>query len=109
MAIFFKSESLRAAVTPALVTALTTDPKSIQNPNQVASEQANQVVQRVGGTFSWPRLTLAIGLLALIFVGAVYTGRDPALSQLYAVVVHGFEVGLGGVLGLLVGEAGARG
>jgi hypothetical protein len=109
MGVFFKSESLRSAITPALTTALTKDPKTVANPDQEAAEKAEQIAARVAGTFSWVRLLVALALLTLLFLGAVKTGRDPALQQLYTVLLHGLEVGLGGVLGLLVGESTARG
>jgi type VI protein secretion system component VasF len=108
MGVFFRTQSLRDAITPALATALATDPKTIQDASQAAAQQASQVAQRVAGTFSWLRLVIALALLVLLFCGAVYTGRDAALQQLYTVLLHGLELGLGGVLGLLVGEAAAR-
>src|SRR5712691_3808235 len=109
MGLFFKTESLRDAIAPVLANAFTTDPKNVVDPQQTAAQQAHQIAGQVKGTFSWARLALAILLLVLLFVGAIYTGRDPALKDLYTVLVHGFEVGLGGVPGLVVGEAAARG
>src|SRR6266446_898979 len=103
MGVFFKAEPLRDAIAQAIANALATDPNNVQDPNQTAAQQANQIAAQVKGTFSWPRLVLALVLLALLFIGAVYTGGDADLKNLYDVLVHGLEFGLGGVLGLLVG------
>jgi hypothetical protein len=109
MGVFFRTQSLRDAIKPALATALATEPKTIKDLEQAAAQKASEVAQRVAGKFSWERLVIALALLALLFGGALYTGRDPALQELYTVLVHALEVGLGGVLGLLVGEATTNG
>jgi hypothetical protein len=109
MSVFFKAESLRSVVAPALAAALATDPKGVADLQQAVAQQASQIVTRVTGTFSWLRLAVALALLALLFLGALYTGRDTALQAVYNVLVHGLELGIGGVLALLVGEAATRG
>ena len=109
MSIFFKSESLEPIVLEKLSTAFAADPKSVSTSGQVAAQLATEVVQRARGSFSWGRLAFAVCLVALLFAAAVYTGRDPALTQLYSALLHGFEVILGAVTGLLIGEAVAKG
>jgi hypothetical protein len=110
MGVFFrKSESLEPVVLEEFSLAIASDPNVVSNVRQAAAEHAKVVIQRVQGEFSWGRMLFAVALLALVFAGAVYTARDAALAQLYSVLVHGFEILLGGVAGLLLGEAVAKG
>jgi type VI protein secretion system component VasF len=108
MGIFFKAEPLHSAIAPVLKKALETDPKTVPDLNQAVEQQTNQIAAQARGTFSWLRFLIAVAILALLFFGTVHTGRDPALKDLYMVLVHGLEVGLGGVFVILVGEAAAQ-
>lgn len=109
MGVFFRSEPLHPVVKEKLSMAFSQDPSAITSVEKVVEEETKKVVERTRGEFSWGRMIFAVGLLALVFIGAVYTGRDPGLKDLYTVLVHGFEIILGGVSGLLLGEAVAKG
>ena len=108
MGVFFKSQPVQAAITPALLTALETAPTTIPAMRAVAVEQAAEVGKKVRGEFSWGRLAVAFGIILVVFGMAVFAGRDERLADLYGVTVHATELGLGGVLGLLIGEVASK-
>lgn len=58
--------------------------------------------------FQWGKLILCIIILILIFFAGVYTAHDPAMKQWSDILIHAFEVLLGGTVGLLVGETASR-
>lgn len=58
--------------------------------------------------FSWARLVVAIVLLGGVLAAAIFTAGKEDLDALNTVLVHGFELTLGLVLGLLGGEAASR-
>jgi hypothetical protein len=55
--------------------------------------------------FNWRRALLAAAFLVIIFIGGVYCAHDKALEAFSAALVHGFEILLGGLIGMIVGEA----
>jgi len=103
MGVFYRSESLEPLVKENLTIAFTKDPKTITSIETTAAEEAKKIAERARGEFSWKRILFAIGLAALVFFAAVYTGKNN-LEPLYLVCVHSFEIILGGVTGLLIGE-----
>jgi len=109
MGLFYRSLPLRDVLAPTIARALATDPKTVADPSQLAAQQAGQVAQSVGGVLVWPRLVAAVGFLVLVFAGAVYTGHDAKLQDLYGALVHLLQLGAGGVIGALAGEAASRG
>jgi hypothetical protein len=54
--------------------------------------------------FSWARATVAIIFLIAIFVAGIYCARDDKLSAWSTVLLHSFEILLGGLVGIIVGE-----
>ncbi|MFQ5599490.1 MAG: hypothetical protein ACE5G2_02920 [Candidatus Krumholzibacteriia bacterium] len=108
MGVFFKSEGLVATVRTALQDALSADPASISNLPQTAADMADEVKRQLRGQIAWVRLGLAVAILLGIFVAAVYTGRDPDLQGLHEVLLHALELFLGGLVGLIFGEAAGR-
>jgi hypothetical protein len=107
MAVFFRNRSLSQVITPVLADALKTDPKTIANVDETATRQATMVVERAASRVNWLTLLVAVIVLAGILAAAIFTAHDPALSNLNTVLVHGFELLLGGVIGMLVGERAA--
>ena len=55
--------------------------------------------------FLWGRLICATCLLLAIVAGIIYTAHDKDLQQLNATLLHSFEVLLGGLIGLILGES----
>lgn len=108
MAIFYESKPITVAAEPALEDALTTDPATISQPSVTAANKANEIARSVKGKFSWKRLVGAIVLLGALLVPAIYTAHDEALVDLYKVLLHSFELVLGGVIALLLGESTSR-
>ena len=68
--------------------------------------------QAIGGgapgpnkTFSWPRAIVALVSLAIIFVAGAYCAHDDKLAAWSTAFLHSFEVLLGGLVGMIVGES----
>jgi DNA-binding transcriptional regulator of glucitol operon len=77
---FYKAQSLTAALVPALHTALITEPKSLtKQPHEVALDMAKEVRTKVGGELAVGRVVGACVLLGLVLTLATgcvsFTGR----------------------------------
>ena len=117
MGLFFESQSVDLDVFPTLAgsfhAALLTNLKETENSDlatQMANHMAAQLksqVQVQTKKFRIWRFVGAVVFLALIFVAAVYCARDDKLQALSQVLVHGFEVLLGAVIGIVIGESSA--
>jgi len=113
MGIFYRStgsSAQRAVVAPAVAPG--GDRKGIAiapHEGGVAYEQNVQEVDTGGSPgadkFSWGRLAFAAGLLAVVFVGGVYTAHDDKLADWSKLLLHSFELLLGALVGLITGEA----
>lgn len=108
MGIFYKTAPLTPAVSEALREAFAKEPESVGDLHTAANQKAGAVAAQVAGQFSWGRLAAAGALLVILFVGAIYTGHDDKLQDLYKVLVHGFELLLGAILGIVTGETVAQ-
>jgi type VI protein secretion system component VasF len=106
--LFFTTSPLKPVLADALQDAIQAQPTNPQEAAHAASATADQIQNQVAGSFAWGRFVVAIAVLALIFVGCIYTAHDDKLQELYKVMTHGFELLLGIVLGLIGGEAAAR-
>jgi hypothetical protein len=51
------------------------------------------------------RALVAVVLLAVIFIAGIYCAHDEKLAQWSTVLLHSFEVLLGGLVGMIVGES----
>jgi peptidoglycan/LPS O-acetylase OafA/YrhL len=58
----------------------------------------------VAASFVPGRVVAAVVVLALIFGAGVYCAHDPAMKDWSVPLLHTFELLLGGLVGLLVGE-----
>jgi len=72
-----------------------------QMVQEVVTQAAPAPVQR---QFLWLRLILAFALLAGIGAMIIYTAQVDKLAKFYEILLHAFEVLLGGLIGLLLGE-----
>lgn len=110
MGFFFKSAFLKPVVSESLSKALATPPDSVNQPEQMVSEMADQVQQQVTGKFSWVRLVIALLFLVVLFAAGIYTARDPSsdVKEWSKTLLHSFELLLGAVVGLITGEAAAK-
>jgi hypothetical protein len=117
MGLFFESETVNLGPVPLLVAsfraALLTNPVDVGNEaaitaraTQIVTGLAPQVQVQTRKFRIW-RFIGAVVFLALIFVAAVYCARDDKLQALSQVLVHGFEVLLGAVIGIVIGESSA--
>jgi len=59
-------------------------------------------------SFSWARLIVAVVLLGGVLAAAILTAGNDDLDALNTALVHGFELVLGVVLGLITGETASR-
>jgi hypothetical protein len=60
-----------------------------------------------GKKFSWGRALPAMIFLVIIFVAGAYCAHDDKLSEWSTVLLHSFEILLGGLVGMIVGEKAA--
>jgi hypothetical protein len=54
--------------------------------------------------FSWARGLTAVIFLVVIFVAGVFCAHDDKLSAYSTVLLHSFEILLGALVGMIVGE-----
>lgn len=108
MSIFFKSRTVAPAAGEVLKEALTIDPKTIGNIQQKAQEMAQQVNTQTTVSFAWNRFIAAIIFIVLLFVGGIYTSQHEKLEAWGTVLLHIFEITLGGVVGIIIGEKTAK-
>lgn len=116
MSMFFKPQSMIPAASEVLKEALTTDPRTIDNLQQRAQEMAQQINNRVtgggdgggNGGFAWGNFLAAVIFLALILGAGIYTSQHAGLEAWSTVLLHTFEVALGGVVGIVIGERTAK-
>ena len=109
MGVFFRSEPVAPLVQTALRDAFKTDPKTVPDLEQTATEEAKKVANKVRGEFAWVRLGVAVAFFVAIFFAAIYTGRDDELQDLYRILLQFLEVLLPAIVGLITGEAIGRG
>lgn len=108
MAIFYKPQT-RPVSRPIAASG-----SGKKGPPEAEYPEPAEVVPSGGGPppskFSWVRLACAIALLVALFVAGIYTAKDssPEVKRYAEVLLHAFEILLGGVIGIVVGEAGAR-
>src|SRR5712692_9034543 len=103
MSLFFNSQAIVPAASAALQNALNTNPH-VANPQQTVLNLAEQVKAQVTGNFAVGRFLAALFFLALLFAGGIYTAQHEQLKEWSTVLLHTFEVALGGVVGIVIGE-----
>ena len=110
MGIFFRSQAVLPTVSAAIEDALRINLANVPNPQQEAANRAAAVVQQVSGPgqFYWIRLIFAALILFAILGAGIYTDLHN-LEVWSKMLLHSFEILLGIVVGLLGGEAAARG
>lgn len=110
MGIFFRQQSLLPAISTSIEEAIRTNPVGISNLRQEVANRANRVVQQVSGPgqFYWIRLIFAALFLFAILGAGIYTDLHN-LEVWSKMLLHSFEILLGIIVGLLGGEAAARG
>lgn len=109
MGVFFKTRPLRLALQKTLQEALSEERPRGVGLTELVKQKADELEGNVRGRVAWGRVITAVLITVLLVGGAVYTGQKPELSGLYAVLLHAVELYLGGVLGLITGEALSRG
>ncbi len=106
---FYKAQSLTAAVVPALHTALITEPKSLtKQPHEVAIDMAKDVQTKVGGDLAVGRVVGAFVLLGLILAAGVWSEHHAELKRWTDVLYDAFKYGLPALVGLIIGEGAAK-
>ena len=101
-------------VTKVLMEALAAQPETIPDAQQVAARLAATLTQVLPPpapppkSFQWARFLLALLLLALVFFAGIYCAQKDMLQKWSDVLLHTFEVLLGAVVGIVVGENTAK-
>ena len=110
MGVFFKTQPKTPMLKSAIEAALRLRPDTIPNFDYHATALAMQVEDQMPKPrFSWGRLGVAVGLLVLIGGFGIWSTTVPALDAWSKMLLHGFELILGAVAGLLGGEAASKG
>lgn len=107
MGIFFTPKPAAHVNATALEAALRRNPAEITDPVEEARRGAESLAAELKQkALSWQRLGVALALLGGLLLAAIYTGQQgEALKDLHAVLNHSFELLIGGISGLLTGEA----
>jgi hypothetical protein len=106
---FYKTQSLTAALVPALHTALNTEPTSLtKHPHEVALDMAKEVKAKVGGDLAVGRVVGAFVLLGLILAVGIWSEHYPDLKRWTDVLYDAFKFGLPALVGLILGEGAAK-
>jgi hypothetical protein len=109
MSLFFNAQQTLPVIRNAVQDALARNPATIANLQQEATNIATTLTNQVApAAFAWSRFLGAMAFLAVIFVAGVYTARDPQLQDWSKVLLHAFEICLGGVVGIVIGEKTSR-
>jgi hypothetical protein len=102
MGVFFKTAANTQTLKSALETALKIDPNTVKNSDQHASAMVAQVQgQTPKAQFSWGRLAVAVGMLALLGGLGIWSATIPSLDAWSKMFLHSFEILFGSVVGLL--------
>lgn len=100
MGLFFRSEMV-PTVRNALVNALTAPPIEVG----AARAQAQQTIETAGtGQFIWSRFVSACVFLLVIVGFGIYAAHDDKMKDWSAAALHTFQILLGGLVGLVLGE-----
>jgi hypothetical protein len=101
MGLFFISQMV-PTVRSALVTALTAPPIEAG----AARAQAQQTIETAaaGQQFIWSRFVGACVFLLVIVGFGIYAGHDDKMKDWSAAALHTFQILLGGLVGLVLGE-----
>lgn len=106
MGVFYTSKPNPQAAAAIIADALRQDPAKIPNVPQEANQRAEALTDQLEQkALSGKRLSVALGLLGGLLLAAIYTGRVEDLRELHEVLNHSFEILIGGISGLLTGEA----
>jgi hypothetical protein len=110
MGVFYKTQTRTPALKSAIEAALRLRPDTIPNIDWHATAMAMQAEDQMPKPqFLWGRLGVAVGLLALIGGFGIWSSTVPALDAWSKMFLHGFELILGAVVGLLGAESASKG
>lgn len=107
MGIFYTTQPATQITATTLEAALRRNPAEITDPGEEARKQAESLAgEAKQKALSWERLGVALALLGGLLLAAIYTGQQgEGLRDLHSVLNHTFEILVGGISGLLTGEA----
>jgi hypothetical protein len=110
MGVFYKAPPRTEVLKSAIESALKVRPETVRDFSSHASAMAVQATDTMSKPeFLWGRLGIAVGLLALIGGLGIWSATVPALEAWSKMLLNGFELILGAVVGLLGGEAASKG
>jgi hypothetical protein len=105
MGLFFGEKSMETVMRSALYEMIAAEGA----PNAALRESIKLKLQQAEdspkGKIAWGRLFVSFIITLCIGAAAIFTGLKPELNGLYLVLLHVLELYLGGLLGLITGEA----
>ncbi len=105
MAIFYKKVSLIPEAKKMLTEAYSMNSLSPDEILKVAQSKAETLEKATKGKFNWLKIGLAFVLVIFILILAYLSGQKAELINLYTILLHAGEISLGGLFGILLGEA----
>lgn len=105
MAIFSRRALIMDEARKMLSEAYSVNTLSTEEIDRKARSSAELLEEMTKSRFSWLRVSLAFALVIFVFVMAFLSGQKPGLEELYRVLLHAGEIALGGLFGILLGEA----
>jgi hypothetical protein len=106
MAIFFKKVPLIPEAKKMLTEAYSENPPTADKISKLVQEKAEELEKNTKGEFKRLKIILAFALVLFIFIMAYFSGQNEKLTAMFNVLLHAGEISLGGLIGILIGEAG---
>jgi hypothetical protein len=106
MAIFKEKIPFVQAAKKVLTEAYSTDPPMAEKISTLAQDKAEELEKSAKGEYKVLKIILAFSLVIFIFIMAYFSGLNDKLADMYKVLIHAGEISLGGLFGILIGEAG---
>lgn len=105
MAIFSREVSLIPVAKKMLQEAYSVNSLSPDEISKEAQSKAETLEKVTKSEFNWFKVGLAFVLVIFILILAYLSGQKAELKDLYTILLHAGEISLGGLLGILLGEA----
>ncbi len=106
MGIFSKKVSLRSEAKKMFEEAYSMSPTNAGQISAMANTKAAELEKNTKTEFKGLKIILAFALVIFIFIMAYFAGQDDNLKEMYKILLHAGEISLGGLIGILIGEAG---
>ncbi len=106
MAIFNEKAPFMHVAKQVLTEAYSSNPPESDKISKLAQDKAEELEKSVKGEYKVLKIILAFALVIFIFIMAYLSGQNDKLTEMFKVLLHAGEISLGGLIGILIGEAG---